>query len=102
VPAGEQLLDDLAVAVGALGLEDRPLVVVELQPAQGIEDLLDVLGCRALAIGVLDAQDERPARVARGQPVVEGRARAADVQRAGRRGGEADADNADTRVARRC
>ena len=90
VPAVQQLLDDLAVAIDALGLEDRALVVVELEPAQRVEDLLDVLGRRALAVGVLDAQDERAAGVARGEPVVERRPRAADVQRAGRRGGEAD------------
>ena len=43
-------------------LRDRALVPVELEPAQRVEDLLDVLGRRALAVGVLDAQDQRPAR----------------------------------------
>ena len=71
-------------------LRDRALVAVELEPAQRVEDLLDVLGGRALAVGVLDAQDERPAGVPREEPVVERGARAADVQRAGRRGSEAD------------
>jgi hypothetical protein len=102
VAAVEELRDDVLVAVGALGLEDRALVVVELEPAQGVEDLLDVLGRGALPVGVLDAQDERPAGVAGGEPVVERRAGAADVQRAGRGGGEADADGSDTRVARAC
>ena len=55
---GERLL----VALGALGLEDRPLVPVELQPAQRVEDLLDVLGRGALAVGVLDAQHQRARR----------------------------------------
>ena len=41
--AVQQLLDHLRVATGALGLEDRVAVPVELQPAQGLEDLLDVL-----------------------------------------------------------
>ena len=58
VPALEQLLERLAVALGALALEDRPLVPVELQPAQRVEDLLDVLRRRALAVGILDAQHE--------------------------------------------
>ena len=78
------------MAVGAADLRDRALVAVELEPAQRVEDLLDVLGRRALAVGVLDAQDERPAGVPREEPVVERGARAADVQRAGRRGSEAD------------
>jgi hypothetical protein len=102
VPALEELRDDLLVTLRSLRLEDRALVVFELEPAQGVEDLLDVLRGRALAVGVLDAQDERPAGVAGGEPVVEGRARAADVERAGRGGGEADADGSDTRVARPC
>ena len=78
------------MAVGALVLAQRPLVPVELEPAQRVEDLLDVLGRRALAVGVLDPQDERPARAAREQPVVERRPRAADVQGTRRRGREAD------------
>ena len=59
---GEQLLDDLGVAVGVLGLEDRPLVPVDPEPRERVEDLLDVLGRGALAVGVLDAQHELAAR----------------------------------------
>ena len=58
----EQRLQRLAVALGALGLQDRALVPVELQPAQRVEDLLDVLRRRALAVGVLDPQHELAAR----------------------------------------
>ena len=58
VAAVDQLLDDLGVPVGALGLEDGVAVPVELEPAQRLEDLLDVLRRGALAVGVLDAQDE--------------------------------------------
>jgi len=79
------------MALGALGLEDRPLVPVQLQPAQRVEDLLHVLRRRALAIGVLYAQDQLAAATARQQPVVERGPRAADVQGAGRRRGEAQA-----------
>src|SRR3954462_6535462 len=80
----------LGVAVGAADLRDRALVVVELEPPQRLEDLLDVLGGRALAVGIFDAQDEGPAGVPREEPVVERGPRAADVQRAGRRGSEAN------------
>ncbi len=85
----EQPLQDLLVALGARNLADRPLVVVQAEPAQGVEDLLDVLRGRALAVGIFDAQDERPAVVPREQPVVQRRASTADVQRAGRRRSEA-------------
>ena len=78
--ASKQRRERLAVALGAVGLHDRALVPVELQPAQRVEDLLDVLRRRALAVGVLDAQHELPALVAGEQPVEQGRAGAADVQ----------------------
>jgi hypothetical protein len=42
-PAVEELLHHLGVALVALGLEHRLLVPVELEPAQRVEDLLDVL-----------------------------------------------------------
>jgi hypothetical protein len=87
----EQLLDDLRVPVGALRLEDRLAVPVELEPAQRVEDLLDVLRRRALAVGVLDPQHHLAVAAAREQPVVERGPGAADVEGAGRRGGEADA-----------
>ena len=50
------------MAIRPLDLADRPLVPVELQPAQGVEDLLDVLRSGALAVGVLDPQDQSPPR----------------------------------------
>ena len=56
----------------------------------GLEDLLDVLGRRALAVGIFDAQHEAPACAAGQQPVEQRRAGAADVQRAGRGRSEAD------------
>ena len=52
------------VALAARDLGDRPLVPVELQPAQRVEDLLDVLLGRALAVGVLDPQHQLAALVA--------------------------------------
>ena len=79
-----------AIACGVRGRRARPArtdpVPVELEPAQRVEDLLDVLGGRALAVGVLDAQHELAARAAGEQPVVQCRPRAADVQDARGRG----------------
>ena len=76
----DEARDLLLVAADPLGLRDRALVPVELEPLERVEDLLDVLGRRALAVGVLDAQDERAARAAGQQPVVQCRARSTDVQ----------------------
>ncbi len=89
----EQSLQRFAMSLAAIGLHDRPLVPVELQPAQRVEDLLDVLRRRALTIGVLDPQHQLAAGVSREQPVEQRRARAADVQRAGRRWCEANPHN---------
>src|SRR5207248_9091119 len=47
-------------------------------------------GRRALAVGVLDPEDERAPGPAREEPVVQCRPRAADVERPGRRRSEAD------------
>ena len=99
VAAGEQLVGvrtyrGAAARTGGTGppraADVRPLVPVEAEPAQILEDaLLGLLG-RALGVGVLDAEDERAVVAAREQPVEERRARVADVQLAGRAGGEAD------------
>ena len=54
VPAAQQLLEYLGVTRSALGLEDRALVPVQPEPAQCVEDLLDVLRGRSLAVGIFD------------------------------------------------
>ena len=69
-----------------------PLVPVEAQPAEALEDAGHHVGRRALDVGVLDAQDERAAGAAGVQPVEERGARAADVQVAGGGRGEPEAD----------
>ena len=89
----EQRLQRLRVALGALALEDRPLVPVELQPAQRAEDLLDVLRRGALSIGVLDPEDQLATLVAGKQPVEQSGARTADVQHACGRRREANPHN---------
>ena len=86
--AVQQLLQRLPVALGALVLAHRPLVPVQLEPAQRVEDLLDVLGRRALAVGVLDPQHQLAPLVAGLEPVVQCRPRSADVERPRRRRGE--------------
>ena len=86
----DQLGDSLAMGIGSLGLAQRPLVPVELEPAQRVEDLLDVLGGRALAVGVLDPQHQRSAGPARREPVIECGPRPADVQGPGGRRCESD------------
>src|SRR5690606_22544937 len=91
VAGRDQLFGDFAVAVDARGLVDRAFVVVQAQPVHRLQDRVDGLLRAALAVGVLDAQDELPAAAARLQPAVKRRARAADVQVAGGTGGEAGA-----------
>src|SRR5205085_4899575 len=92
VAVSEQPRQRLGGAVGAGGLEGRPRVPVEPQPAQRVEDLLHVLGGGALPVCIFDPQYEHPVLPAREQPVVKGRPRATDVQRAGWGRGEADPD----------
>ena len=67
-------------------------VPVEPEPAQRVLDLLDRLRDLAARVGVLDAEPELAAVVAREEPVEEERAHAADVEEAGRARSHADAD----------
>ncbi len=68
------------------------LVPIESEPAEAVEDDLDGLRGVACLVGVLDAQDERTAAVARVEPVEEGGASPAHVEVTGGRRGKADAD----------
>ena len=54
------------------------------EPTQAVEDCLDRLLGRALAVGVFDTQVERTAVMACKQPVEQGSARAPDMQETGR------------------
>jgi hypothetical protein len=77
------------VAIVALGLEDGLFIGREPEPLHALEDRLHGGVGRALAVGVLDAQQEAP-RVLPGEQVREQRgAGAADVQEARGAGGKA-------------
>ncbi len=106
VSALEQSRGVLPVEVGPLALpvgteraaHVRPLVPVEAEPAQDIDDPLLGSFDVAVAVGVLDAEQEgavpplAPGLPVREQPVEERGAGAADVQEPGRARREADAD----------
>ena len=62
----------------------RPFVPAQPEPAQAVEDAGDHVGRGSLDVGVFDAEQERAVVAARIEPVEERRARAADVQIAGR------------------
>ena len=63
----------LALPIGAVGPPHvRPLVPVEAQPAQSLEDHALALGVAALPVGVFDAEDELAAVAARQGQVEEG------------------------------
>src|SRR3546814_1653558 len=66
----------------------RRAVDIEPQPREIGADGRDMLLPRPLAVGVVDPQQETPAMLACPQPVVERGADVADMQIAGRRGGE--------------
>src|SRR5699024_8523236 len=76
---GQQLFGDLAVTIRAFGLVERPQVVREAQPGHAVDDRPDGGVGGALAVGILDAQDELAAPAPRLQPGVQRGARAANV-----------------------
>ena len=88
----EQLLGDFAVPVGVVRLVGLVPVPIECKPAQAVENGLYGLVGGALAVGILDPQQELPAVMLREEVVEERRARPADMQEAGGRGGKAGND----------
>src|SRR5262249_35060010 len=83
----------LRLEVGPVRAADRGTFVPrEREPSQAAENRADRRFGRTLAIGVLDAQHERPAHTAREEIIVERGARTTDVEEPGRAGREADAD----------
>ena len=92
VAALEQLVRHFGVPRPELRLVIFVAVPIEAEPAHPVEDRVDRLRRRARLVGIFDAQQELAAVVAGEEPVEQRRARAADVQEAGRRGGEAGDD----------
>src|SRR5205823_2575364 len=80
---------------------DRSLIPVESQPAQAAENHFDCFLRVASDIGILDAQDERAAGVARVKPVKQSRPCSANVQKTGRTRRKSNA-NFHRRVTMRC
>jgi competence protein ComEC len=77
---------DLGMARGARELIDRRLVASQAEPVEAIQYRVDRGVGGARAIRILDAEQIGAAVVPREQPVEERRARAANVEIAGRRG----------------
>src|SRR5205823_14958308 len=90
-PLGEQLVRHFLVPFDARALEYGLLVPIEAEPGEAVEDHPCVLLRRASLVGVLDAEQELPAHMARVEPIEESGPSAADVEIAGGGGGEADA-----------
>ena len=99
-PGGLEFIEIPLVDGVALALEIRAevtadagaFVPVQTEPFQTVIDDLHSLDGVARLVGVLDPQDELAAGMPGVEPVEQGGARPADVQEAGGRGGEADAD----------
>ncbi len=87
-----QFIGHLLVTIQPLGLVKRTFIGIQTKPVHGIENRLHRGIGRALAIGILDAQDEFAAATARFQPAVQCSAGAADMQETGGAGSEAGAD----------
>ena len=92
VPRAQERADTVPIERHPLGLVERPLVPLQLQPLHALENGRDGLRRGPLAVRVLNAQDKLPAAVPRVQVVEQRRARAADVQVAGGAGSETCSD----------
>src|SRR2546421_3642462 len=84
--------DDFAVTIETLRLIVRTLVRVEPEPGHALENHPHRLRGGALAVRVLDTQNEPAARAPRVQPAEQRRARAANVQQPGGAGRKARDD----------
>ena len=80
------------VDLTALALSNRPFVELDVEPGEIAEDRLLATRDRSCRIRVVDPQQQRTSVRVREATVRDGRERVAEVQRAGRARGEADAD----------
>ncbi len=92
VACGQQLLGDLAMPGGARELMHGVAVPGDAEPGQAVEDGVDRRLGGALAVGILDPQQHLAAGARGIEPVEQRRARAADMEEAGRRGRKAGDD----------
>src|SRR5208282_1266848 len=86
----QQLARPFAITLETVGLEilriGRPLVPLDTEPAQALENLVERFLGRALLIGVVDPQDEGALLVTREEIGEQSRTDVANMQRAGRTG----------------
>ena len=85
-------LGNLDMAGRVLVLEQRRFIGIKAEPGHAVENGINGLLGRAGAVSILDAQQKSAAVMARKSPVEKSRARAANVQKAGRRGRETSDD----------
>ena len=78
-----------AIEFHAIGLEVRPFVPVDAEPAQADKNAFHHLRSGALQVSVFNAENQRAAVVSRIEPVEQSGTRSADVQVAGGRRCEA-------------
>ncbi len=83
---GQQLLGNGAVPVGAGELINRLAIPIEAQPFHSFQNRIHRLGCGALTVGILDAEQECAARVFGIKPVEQRSSCAPDMQETGGRG----------------
>jgi hypothetical protein len=78
------------VSWGAGELEDGLIVPIEPKPLQALENSVDRFGCGAFAVGILYAQQERPACVPGEKPIEQGGSGSTYVEETGWARGEPD------------
>ena len=88
----EQAVRRLDMAREAQKLAYRLTIPVKPEPGEAVIDRRDRFFGETAAVGVLDPEQEPAAVTAREQPVEQRRPRAADMEKPGRRGGEAGDD----------
>src|SRR5579862_4400218 len=69
ISSGQEFRSALAIQFHALRLMVGSLIPVEAKPAHALQDALNHFRCRALEVGVFNAQDERATVMAGEEPV---------------------------------
>jgi hypothetical protein len=73
-----------------LAVDFRTFIPIETQPPQTVHEVLEGIRMVAVAVCVLDAEDELAVSAARVKPVEEGGAGSADMEESGGAGSEAN------------